>query len=121
MCEHLEGKGSHREQQQHIHKTTKGPTADDEQQEEGQDAEKDDPEHCCDTYLAVNRLLQYCEGRRAAAGCRPFFVVTKLSVFRHIEGPSPQAYNLCATILSKLGSNPVGRESFGSMGSSKVE
>jgi len=48
-------------------------------------------------------------------------LVTKLSVFRHIEGPSPEAYNLCATILSKLGSNPVGRESFGSMGSSKVE
>lgn len=50
-----------------------------------------------------------------------FLLVTKLSVFRHIEAPRQQAYNFSATIFSNLGSNPVRYESFDSMRSSKVE
>lgn len=49
MGEHLESKGGHREQQQHVQETTEGPTADDEQQPKGQYAEKDDPKHFVNT------------------------------------------------------------------------
>ena len=45
MGEHLEGKRGHREQQQHIQKPAKGPTADNKQQPKGQDAEKNHPKH----------------------------------------------------------------------------
>ena len=57
MGEHLEGKGGHGEQQQHIHETTESPTADNKQQEEGQYGEKNNPEHLVNTYPPVNGFL----------------------------------------------------------------
>jgi hypothetical protein len=54
VSEHLEGKGGHREQQQHIQETTESPTADNKQQPEGQYPEKDDPEHFENTCSPLN-------------------------------------------------------------------